>query len=509
MKRYLLVLFVFLLSAGLMAQIDAYKPTLKSPANAAENQVPNVILSWNAITGSLGLQYQIQLDTAMSFNSPLLVDTTLLLLTGYTTHELIFGQTYYWRVRSKDQGQTSVWSDVWNFKVFNKVVLAKPANNAQNRPPNPYLNWKTTVPGSTTQLITGVKYYNYQLDVTPDFNSPDLWEGTVAAPTNPKTIDTIYVRASRLYFGTKYYWRVCARHDLSTSSWTEPFYFTVATRDSITVPANGTGGNELNARMKWRGFTGLLAYEYELARDPNFTNIIAHNEVDTNFTFASLTTFGTKYYLRVRGRHQKDTLEWSFPINFTTVNTIIKSKPDSAGMDVNVKPLFTWKALNVISGYQLQVDSMINFPSPILDIKPTASDVSYQLTKKLNPMKTYYWRMRAFSNFSEVADTTAWSPVWPFTTASSIGMDEPGLSSFSIFPNPAKDKITLRIDLNQNRTASLVLVDLLGKTLITSELNLINGSNTREISLDNINKGIYILRLTLDGQTLNRKLIVD
>ena len=509
MKRYLLTLFVFLFVGGIMAQTDVYEPTLKAPVNAAENQVPNVIISWNAIAGSTGLQYEVQLDTTLSFNSALKVDTTLLLLTGYKTHELLFGQNYYWRVRAIDLGETSAWSEIWSFMVLNQVTLSKPANNAKGKAPNSYLNLKTTIPGSTSLLITGVAYYDFQMDITTDFNSPQLWQASVAAPSSPKATDTIYTRTSQLYFGTKYYWRARTRHHLDTCAWSDPFNFTVAQRDTLSSPANGLGGYALDTKLKWKGFTGLIAYEYQLANDAGFTQLIAHGEVDTNFTFATLTTFGTKYYYRDRGRHLKDTLDWSYAFNFTTINTVIKTTPDSTSLDVVVKPKLGWKAMTAISGYQVQVDSLINFPNPVLDYKPAAADIAYQMTKRLNPLKTYYWRMRAFSSFSGEADTTNWSPIWPFTTASSIGFDEPGIGSFSIFPNPAKNKITLRLDLNESTTAYFVLVDLLGKNQISRELNFSSGNNSKEIQLENISKGIYVVRLTINGQTINRKLIVD
>jgi len=509
MKRYLLTLFVFLLAGGIMAQPDVYKPTLKSPANASDNQVPNVTISWNAIAGSTGLRYQVQMDTTISFTSTQKVDTTMVLFTGYGTHELLFGQTYYWRVRAIDLGVTSAWSDIWTFKILNGVTLAKPANNSKNKQPDPYLNTKTTIPGSSSLLITGVTAFDFQLDTSPDFDSPQLWQATVAAPASPKATDTIYTRTSKLYFGAKYYWRARAHHHLSASAWSAPYNFTVALRDTLSLPVNGATGQALDAKLKWKGFTGLLAYEYELATDAGFVDIIAHSEVDTNFTYASLTSFGTKYYFRSRGRHQRDTLDWTYPFNFTTINTVVKSSPDSAGRDVSVKPKFIWKGLTAISGYQLQLDSLMSFVNPILDYKPDLADVSYQLTKKLNPSKMYYWRMRAFSSYSGVADTTDWSPVWPFTTVSSIGMEEHGDVNFSIFPNPAKDRFVIRLDLSEAVTAQLVLIDLLGKTLISRELNLSYGNNVKEILLDNVNKGIYVLRLTINGQTLNKKLIVD
>ncbi|MCK7539621.1 MAG: fibronectin type III domain-containing protein [Marinilabiliales bacterium] len=116
MKKILLSLVTLLVATGLAAQPLVYTPTLKSPENAAEGQMPDVTVSWFAISGSLNLKYQLQIDTTMNFNSTQKVDVVQTLITGFKTDELLFGTTYYWRVRAID-GDTSYWSEVWNFTV--------------------------------------------------------------------------------------------------------------------------------------------------------------------------------------------------------------------------------------------------------------------------------------------------------------------------------------------------------------------------------------------------------
>src|SRR5512136_1581852 len=106
MKRVLFTLIIILTTLGLSAQTRVYTPTLKSPATNDTSQMPNVTVSWNAISGSTELKYEMQIDTSPQFNSPALKDTIQVLLTGYTNHELLFNTTYYWRVRAIDQGDT-------------------------------------------------------------------------------------------------------------------------------------------------------------------------------------------------------------------------------------------------------------------------------------------------------------------------------------------------------------------------------------------------------------------
>ena len=133
MKRSLLSLLCLVFVTIIFAQERVYVPTLKFPANNATSQMPNVIVSWYAISGSLNLQYRFQMDTTKQFNSPLLIDTTQTLITGYQTHELYFGKKYYWRVKAIDNGQTSAWSSVWNFTVFNRVELSAPADTLHDQ----------------------------------------------------------------------------------------------------------------------------------------------------------------------------------------------------------------------------------------------------------------------------------------------------------------------------------------------------------------------------------------
>jgi hypothetical protein len=500
MKKIITSLFFLFSAIGLMSQTDVYTPTLRSPDDNATDIVPNVTLSWYAITGSTGLQYQIQLDTTPNFNSNQKVDTTLLLLTGYTTHELLFGQQYYWRVRAIDQGEVSYWSPTRTFVVFNQVKLSRPTNNSTNQVPDVDLKWKEKMGSSS---LTGVKYFDYQYDSVNTFDSPALVQGTTLG-------DVFTAPTSELQFGKMYYYRVLARHNLSTSLWCEPWGFTVVDKMTLLLPANKTSDQMLNVQLKWTKIaSGTTGYEYQLARDKDFTNLIFQQSVgDTCCYDASMLQFGETVYWRVRTRHLKDTSSWSDPWNFTTINTVILKSPKNLSVDVTLKPTLSWTTQQGIAGYELQLDDVNTFDNPIISIIQSATKTTYTLTQNLSPLKTYYWRMRAFSD-GLMADTSDWSAPWSFVTVNTQGLEEPGSTSFSIYPNPANEKITIKAIVLEAKTIQVSLVDIVGKTLLTSEEKLSSGTNIKEIPLNNINKGVYILRIFSDGQTINRKVVVD
>jgi len=500
MKRFLSVFLLSLFAAVVMAGTEVYTPTLKAPANNAVNQMPNVIVSWNAIVGSINLQYEVQLDTTINFNSPKLSDTTITLLAGYTTHELLFGAKYYWRVRAIDLGQTSMWSVIRTFTVFSQVTLTSPKNNAAQDTvgPTQQLIWSNLVGG---KAITGIKYFDIQLDTSQNFNSTQLHSGTVAS--------TVYFfEVKNLRFGAKYYWRVRARHNMSTGQWSTTWGFTVTNAITLTTPANNAIDQMLDAKLNWKAVKGLLGYEYELALDAAFTNVISSSEVAVNYAYSLFTKFGTKYYWRVRGRIISDTMAWSNVNAFTTIDKVKLSTPSNNATNIAVKPTLKWTKQTGVVKYQLQVDLSPDFTTLFLDLKFADSITQYVVTKKMTNSAKYYWRMRAFAD-SQIPDTSGWSEVWNFTIAAPIGIGETVLSASSIYPNPASGKVTVKLEVEEPVSLQLAVIDLLGSSLIREEYNLTTGTNIKEIDLSNLSKGVYIVRLMYNGTLINHKLIVD
>ena len=498
MKKILLSLVTLLVAAGLSAQPLVYTPTLKSPVNAADKQMPDVTVSWYAIAGSLNLKYQLQIDTTMAFNSTQKISVVQNLITGYKTNELLFGTKYYWRVRAID-GDTSYWSEVWNFTVFPTVELNQPSNNATDKDANTDIVWKSTINNVT---MTGVTQFDWQLDTALTFDSPLFEEGSTPA--------TVFShKTQELRFGTVYYWRARVKHAKSTSAWADPFSFTTLDKVTLQTPANNAVNQSLDVNMKWKLVGGALAYTYQIATDDAFTNLVVENSTDTNVVKASMLQFGVKYYWRARARHLTDTTGWSTPSNFTTINTVILKSPANSEQNVITLPGMQWTAQTGIAGFQLQIATDNGFANPYVNAFPDPDKTIYQVTKVLASQTNYFWRMRAFSDGGILADTTDWSETWSFKTGFGTGIDDPSGYSFSVYPNPASNSTFVRVNLPEGVHATFVIVDLLGKQVLQQEFDLRAGHNLQEINLADLRKGIYITRLTMNGKTLNQKLIVE
>jgi photosystem II stability/assembly factor-like uncharacterized protein len=158
MKRiYITTLLISLIGLlNLTAQERIYTPELSLPLNGAVDQMPDVVLDWNAVTGgNTGIiKYDVQLATDPGFANTVNFQTEF--LSAYKTSMLLFGQTYYWHVRALDGNQISDWSETWSFRVIRRVILYKP-NEASETNTDLTLEWNA---------ITGINEYDYQFDTT-------------------------------------------------------------------------------------------------------------------------------------------------------------------------------------------------------------------------------------------------------------------------------------------------------------------------------------------------------
>ena len=104
------------------AQTKIYAPTLNSPEDEKVSQMPDVELDWLAVTGiTLDITYEAQLATMADFSDAVTYPRTE--VTSVQTSDLLFGQTYYWRVRAYDQEEASAWSNIWSFQVTWTLLL--------------------------------------------------------------------------------------------------------------------------------------------------------------------------------------------------------------------------------------------------------------------------------------------------------------------------------------------------------------------------------------------------
>ena len=393
--------------------ITSDAPVLNSPSNGyVYSSSVNPTLKCETIR-NIG-KYIYQWDTTSNFNSPL-CRSTVQTSTSVTVGPLKLGTTYYWRMcaTNYNDSDTSSWSAVWSFTTGGSIpTLASPSNGSTAVRLRPTLDWNA---------VSSCDYYDYECDTTPQFNSPELQSGAIAAGTSE-------IRLNQLRYGTTYYWRVRIRLNSDTSSWSTVWSFTTAGTIALTSPSNGTTlYRYLHPTLDWDFINDGDYYEYQYDLSPDFdspelvSGLVAVGTSEVELT--APMRFGATYYWRVREYTSIDTTPWSATWSFTTPGEIALVSPaNGSTLSRTLNPTLDWDFINDGDYYEYQYDLSPDFDSPELVSGLVAVGTSeVELTAPMRFGATYYWRVREYTSI----DTTPWSATWSFTTPGEIALVSP------------------------------------------------------------------------------------
>ena len=105
-----------------------------------------------------------------------------------------------------------------------------------------------------------------------------------------------------------------------------------------------------------------------------------------------------------------------------------------------------------------------------------------------------------FEEFDELRIATNWDDATTTTVALSSNKYN-SIAGLNIYPNPVSGNI-LNIETAANSTKAVTIFDVLGKQV----LNVATDNTT--VNVGNLNAGVYIVKITEDGKTATRKLVV-
>lgn len=86
-------------------------------------------------------------------------------------------------------------------------------------------------------------------------------------------------------------------------------------------------------------------------------------------------------------------------------------------------------------------------------------------------------------------------------TSSTLGVSENNITGLSLYPNPAKQ--TLNITSASFAEKEVVLYDALGKVALTTKVS------NQPINITSLAKGLYVAKITEEGKTATRKIVVE
>lgn len=152
-------------------------------------------------------------------------------------------------------------------------------------------------------------------------------------------------------------------------------------------------------------------------------------------------------------------------------------------------------SLLTLSPGQSASQSTISFNSLTVEFDETSTTVGYSHIKY------------TIFNVSNLSDSTQISIKYN----APAGLNDKHLSAakMDIFPNPAKDNFTVKLNFNKNEKSNVVVFNSIGREVFSTEVNLIEGVNFVPLNINNLSGGVYFLKISTYDGSVTKKLIIE
>lgn len=170
-------------------------------------------------------------------------------------------------------------------------------------------------------------------------------------------------------------------------------------------------------------------------------------------------------------------------------------QPINNALNVPNDVTFSWNNSSGANAYHLQVSSNSSFSEIILD-QFIITETSFILPN-LSSNSTYFWRVSALSTYSE----SDWADAWTFTTSFLTGAkDQISDELIKVYPIPVEG--ILKIDGIDKEYMTISILSQEGKLL-----KQFKGKGIQEIDVSELQKGVYLIKIS-NSQTVVTKKIV-
>jgi hypothetical protein len=368
------------------------------------------------------------------------------------------------------------------------------------------LVWQTLASG-TTENINGIYLASNQSGYLAGnagtiikyqgegFNSPYLHN--YSAPGG-----ILEFKLANLLFGQPHYFRVRAKHAADISEWSPASSFKVIDKPTLSSPADNAINIALDTLVKWQAITGVAKYSIQLSDNIDFDNPRLFESTTNEYRFDELV-FSKDYWWRVNARHAADISDWSIPRKFSTANSVTLVSPANNATNVSRLPRYEWQNIRGTEKYMIEHGVDNTFANTETDF---VTDAFYQTIFQLEKQTTYYWRVKAIQGL----DSTNWSQVRSFVTEGETSIGELNFTGgISVYPNPGNGELTVTLNKVVSNNFTIEVYNLTGSKVFeqTRQTVISSGQFQAAIDLRQLNKGMYLLRVS-DGNTIRTKRIV-
>ena len=78
-----------------------------------------------------------------------------------------------------------------------------------------------------------------------------------------------------------------------------------------------------------------------------------------------------------------------------------------------------------------------------------------------------------------------------------------------VYPNPASTQVTIEINVTSDSDVQLRMIDMAGKEISSKDYGTLNVASTVTVNTANLDAGVYLVELTVNGQKVTKRLIIE
>ena len=82
-------------------------------------------------------------------------------------------------------------------------------------------------------------------------------------------------------------------------------------------------------------------------------------------------------------------------------------------------------------------------------------------------------------------------------------------ANLTVYPNPADEFTSIKVQLKNEQNVTLKLIDMNGRTVASRNYGQMNGASEIQLNTSHFEAGIYLIQLTLDNNIVSRRLIIE
>jgi hypothetical protein len=120
-----------------------------------------------------------------------------------------------------------------------------------------------------------------------------------------------------------------------------------------------------------------------------------------------------------------------------------------------------------------------------------------------------YWSVEYIQAINTVRFATYGRGIWDFQVTSPSGIPALSVSEkINVFPNPAVNNFTVRLDAMNAGESELSIYDMQGKQVRTEKIQLMQGENTIPVSCSELPRGIFIVEIISGEKKYTRRIVL-